>query len=89
MGWLWAFLRKPSNLRLLSWLSGGVVVIAGGIWAVVTYVWPPHEAPTAVCANQSIVIGGSVSRRSPVTNRVTGGTTTAGPWGGATSSSRA
>jgi hypothetical protein len=79
MGSLWAFLRKPSNQRLLSWLGGGVVVIAGGIWAVVTYVWPPHEAPTAVCANQGIVIGGSVSSRSSVTNRVTGGTTTAGP----------
>jgi hypothetical protein len=77
MGSLLAFLR--SNKPLLSWLSGGVVVIAGGIWAVVTYVWPPHEAATAVCANQGIVIGGSVSSPSSVTNRVTGGTTTAGP----------
>ena len=79
MGSLWAFLRKPNNQRLLSWFGGGVVVIAGGIWAVVTYVWPPQEAPTAVCANQGIVIGGSVSNRSSVTNRVNGGTTTGGP----------
>jgi hypothetical protein len=79
MGSLWAFLRKPSNRLVLGWLGGGVVIVVAGIWAVVTYVWPPHEAPTAVCANQGIVIDGSVSSRSSVTNRVTGGTTTAGP----------
>ena len=57
MGRVWTLLRKPSNRRLLSWFGGGGVVLAGGIWAVVTYVWPAHEAPTAVCAEQGIVIG--------------------------------
>jgi hypothetical protein len=79
MGTIWTFLRKPGNQRLLSWLGSGAVIIASGIWAVLTYVWPLHEGSTAVCANQGIVIGGSVSSRSSVTNRVTGGTTTAGP----------
>lgn len=79
MSWLWAFVRKPSNQRLLPWLDGGMVIVAGRIGAVVTYVWPPREAPTAVCANQGIVIGGSISSRSSVTNRITGGTTPAGP----------
>jgi hypothetical protein len=37
MSWLWTFLRKPSNQRLLTWLGGGVVVIVSGMWAVGTY----------------------------------------------------
>lgn len=78
MGSVWAFLRKPSNRQLLAWLGGGAVVIAGGIWTVVTYVWPAHEAPTTVCADQSVVVGGNVSG-STVTNRVTGGKATSGP----------
>jgi len=78
VGALWAFLRKPSNQRLLAWLGGGVVVIVSAIWAVVIYVWPHHEAPTAVCADQGIAIGGSVSG-SNINNKVSGGTATAGP----------
>jgi len=45
---------------------------------VVTYVWPAHEAATAVCAEQGIVIGGKVSG-STIENKVSGGTATAGP----------
>lgn len=75
---VWTFVRKQSNQRLLSWLGGGGVVIAGGLWAVVTYVWPAHETPTAVCADQGIAIGGNVSG-SKISNKVSGGTVTAGP----------
>jgi hypothetical protein len=78
MGSVWRFLRKPSNRLLLSWLGGGAVVIVGGIWAVVTYVWPAREAPTAVCADRGIAIGGNVSG-SKLTNKVSGGATTAEP----------
>jgi hypothetical protein len=48
MGSVWAFIRKSNNQRLLSWLGGGVVA-AVGIWAVVTYIWPAHNKPEAVC----------------------------------------
>jgi hypothetical protein len=78
MGTVWTFLRKPSNQRLLAWLGGGVVVVVSGIWAVVIYVWPPHEGPTAVCADQGIAIGGKVSG-SKINNTVSGGTATVGP----------
>jgi hypothetical protein len=78
MAAVWTFLRKPSNQRLLACLGGGVVVIVSGIWAVVIYVWPSHEGPTAVCADQGVAIGGKVSG-STITNTVSGGTATAGP----------
>lgn len=78
MGSVWGLLRKPGNQRLLAWLGGGVVVAASGIWAVVIYVWPAHEAPTAVCADQGIAIGGNVSG-AKFNNKVSGGTSTAGP----------
>jgi hypothetical protein len=74
---VWEFLRKPRNQKLLSWLGGGGVVIAGGIWAVVTYVWPAHETPNQ-CVDQGIAIGGSAFG-SKITNKTTGGTTTTGP----------
>jgi len=62
-----AFLRKPGNQRLLSWLGGGAVIVAGGIWTVVTYVWPPHSPESG--ANKGVVIGGSVSH-SKITNTI-------------------
>jgi hypothetical protein len=78
MGSVWAFLRKPSNRWLLAKLGGGIVVVVGAIWAVVVYIWPPHELPTAVCADQGVAIGGNVSG-SKLNNKVAGGTATAGP----------
>ena len=75
---VFALLRKPRNQWLLSLLGGGVVVVVSGIWAVVTYVWPAHQAPTPVCAEQGVAIRGNVSG-STVTNKVSGGTATAGP----------
>jgi hypothetical protein len=78
MGAVWAFLRKPGNRQLLAWLGGGAVVLAGGIWAVVTYLWPAYEARKAVCAERSVVIGGNVSG-STVSNRIAGGKAVSGP----------
>jgi hypothetical protein len=68
---LWSFLAKPKNQKTLSWLGGGVVIVAGGIWAVMTFLWPAHEAPKAVCAQQGVAVGGNVSG-STVTNTATG-----------------
>jgi hypothetical protein len=56
MGSLLAFIAKPKNRAILSWVGGGIVTVAVGAWAVVTYVWPAHESPSIVCAQ-----GGSVA----------------------------
>lgn len=59
---LWSFIAKSKNQKILSWLGGGLVVAAAGAWAVVTYVWPSHDAArdaaTVVCAQQGSVAAG-------------------------------
>src|SRR5262249_38137559 len=69
MGTVWTFLRKSRNLQLVSLGVTVAVAIFGGIWAVMVYVWPPHEGPTAVCADQGVAIGGKVTG-STIDNRV-------------------
>jgi len=71
-----AFIKKSSNPQLLSLWVTVVVAMVSGIWAVVIYVWPAHEAPMSVCAEQGVAIRGNVSG-SAITNRVSGGTATA------------
>jgi hypothetical protein len=78
MGSVGTFIRKPSNQRLLSWLGGGGAVATAGIWAVVTYIWPAHEAPKVECVQQGVKIGAPVAG-STVSNTVSGATVIAGP----------
>jgi hypothetical protein len=33
----WTFLKDPGNKDLLTWIGGGIVVIAGGAWAAVKF----------------------------------------------------
>lgn len=66
----WSFISKPANRAVLGWLGGGVVIVAGGFWAVVTFLWPALEMPITVCAQQGVAIGGSVSG-SAITNKAT------------------
>jgi hypothetical protein len=74
MNSIWTFVRKPSNRELLSWLGGGGIVVAAGIWAMITYLWPAHVSPTAECVQQGVKIAGNVSG-SRVSNTASGGTT--------------
>lgn len=66
MNSLWRFLMKPKNQATLSWIGGGLVVLATGIWAVVVFLLPPSSAPkpngpTNVSAHQGVAGGGDVS----------------------------
>jgi hypothetical protein len=76
MGLLWSFLSKPKNRQMLSWVGGGLVAVAAGAFAVVTYLWPAQDATKPVCAQQGIALGGNISG-SNVTNSVSGSTITA------------
>ncbi len=34
---VWAFLEDPANRDVLTWVGGGLVVVIGGLWAVLTF----------------------------------------------------
>ena len=64
MGKSWLDISTPAKRARLSWIGGGIVAVAAGAWAVVTYVWPVHDGKGgANCAeNASIASQGDVSR---------------------------
>lgn len=67
MSSLWSFLSTPKNQKTLSWLGGGLVVLAGGAWAAFTYVWPHEEGPKIVCAQQGGVAAGRDASGNTIT----------------------
>ena len=71
MSSLWSFIANSKNQKTLAWLGSGLVVAAGGAWAVFTYVWPAHEggrdAATVVCAQQGSVAAGRDASGNTVT----------------------
>ena len=44
-GRLWLFLENEKNRQVLGWLGGGAVIVAGGLWAMVTFFYSPQPAP--------------------------------------------
>jgi TIR domain len=78
---LWGFLRCKSNQQVLSWLGGGLVVAAMGLWAAFVYSFPAPKSPEvksleptplsvqATCG--AIAIGGDMTGST-----ITAGTTT-------------
>lgn len=67
MGSLWSFLSASRNQKTVSWLGAGLVVVAGGAWAVFTYVWPHEEGPKIVCAQPGGIAGGRDANGNTIT----------------------
>jgi hypothetical protein len=65
---VWQFVAD--NRDTLSWLGGGVVVIAGGIWTVTKFVLK-REKPKPVIAQGGVAAGRDI-RGSPITISNTG-----------------
>jgi hypothetical protein len=63
---LWSIIVKPKNRQTLSWIGGGIVAVAAGAFAVVTYLWPAHDGKGGIsCAqNASIASQGDVNHAS-------------------------
>jgi hypothetical protein len=75
---VWTFLGDEANQAVLSWLGGGMVVAAGGIWTVFKFLWKPQKTddgkPDAVPGNGDILVEGSsnvVGGRVTIDNRST------------------
>jgi hypothetical protein len=68
---LWRFLRDARNQQVLSWLGGGLVVAATGLWVAFVYFVPPPKSPEAKASQPGrvnveadcggVAIGGNVS----------------------------
>jgi len=61
---MWKMLSDPKKRAVLGFIGMGFAAVAGGGWAVFTYVWPKegHAAPAVVnCAGQGVAVVGNVS----------------------------
>ncbi|MBV9528718.1 hypothetical protein [Sphingomonas sp.] len=68
MSSVWSFVAKPKNRQVLSWLGSGLVALAVGAWAVVTYIWPAHDdGAKCVSAQQGSVAAGHDVRGATIT----------------------
>jgi hypothetical protein len=63
MNAIWQFVTD--NREMLSWLGGGVVVVAGGAWTVAKF-FLKREKPRSVTAVGGVAAGGDI-RGSPIT----------------------
>ncbi len=66
MNAIWQFLQDRKNRVILGWVGGGVVVVAGGLWTVATFLLSDRAATTA-CAQQ----GGIAAGRDASGNTIT------------------
>ncbi len=70
---LWEAIKSPDNRAVISWLGGGAVVVAGGIWTVIAFVVEHKDSSdkksgTAVTlSGQGIASGGDTHINAPVT----------------------
>src|SRR5258708_1371312 len=72
MNSFWRFLRDRRNQQVLSWLGGGLVVAATGLWVAFVYFFPPPKFPEAKASQpgpvnveadcSGIAIGGHLTR---------------------------
>jgi TIR domain len=79
---LWGFLRDKRNQQVLSWIGGGLVVVATGLWVAFVYFFPAPKSPERRSAEPtppSVQADcGGVAIVGPVTGAtITGGTITA------------
>jgi hypothetical protein len=44
---IWAFLQDPGNRAVLGWIGGGIVVIAGGLWAAFKFFFSKRPSLSA------------------------------------------
>jgi hypothetical protein len=66
---VWTFLKDPANQAVLTWIGGGIVVVAGGLWAVVKFFAKKEDAgdtkPRVKAEGGSVAAGGNI-KNSPI-----------------------
>jgi hypothetical protein len=63
---IWSFLLDENTRAVLAWIGGGIVVVAGGVWAVLKFILskqteknPP--APSVTATHGGVAAGGNIS----------------------------
>ena len=57
---LWAFVSDPTNQATLTWLGSGIIVVAGGAWAVIrNFVRRPEPAQPRQPSRRTVRAEGS------------------------------
>jgi hypothetical protein len=78
MGALWNFLGQDGNRKILGWIGGGLVVVAGAIWTIFVFFWTPHappenngpQTPKIEATSGGVAIGGDVTGSRIETGRI-------------------
>ena len=67
LGELWSFTR-PANREVITWIGGGLVVVVGGVWAVVKFFAKKESGAGAALSVRAdrggVAAGGSISNSS-------------------------
>ena len=64
----WGFLKDPDNRTVLAWIGGGIVAVAGGLWAAIKFFAGREDggASPGVTADDSSVAIGRDATNSPI-----------------------
>jgi hypothetical protein len=69
---IWTFVSDANNRAVLGWIGGGIVVVTGGVWAVITFFMQKGQkgsAPPNVSASNGGVAAGRDIRNSKIDTR--------------------
>jgi hypothetical protein len=78
MNALWRFLRDKRNQQVLSWVGGGLVIAATGLWAAFVYFFPVPKSPEVKSAEPTPASVQAICGGIAIGGGVTGSTITAG-----------
>jgi hypothetical protein len=56
---MWEFIKDPANRAVISWIGGGVVIILGGLWAVIKFLLrsPGQTHPSVSASDGGVAVG--------------------------------
>jgi hypothetical protein len=67
---MWEFIKDPANRAVIGWIGGGVVIILGGLWAVIKFLLSsPRQTRPSVSASDGGVASGGDIRDSNIDTR--------------------